>query len=206
MNGHNGEKASINSFALVLYLPEPLAGFLDCLRSDLAQDQARAHLTVLPPRPILGPAEQAWEEIKVNLEDIEPFCVELGEIEIFRETQVIYLGIVSGFAQLDRLHAELNRGLVKFDEPFQYHPHVTVANFQYHPHVTVANFQYPHVTVAKEMGTDLLSAAVETATLRWREFPDSRRFNVDSLTFVQNPWDDRWIDLHACRLAARVAT
>ena len=43
----------INSFALVSYIPEPLAGFLDRLRQELVPNCfLRAHVTILPPRPI----------------------------------------------------------------------------------------------------------------------------------------------------------
>ena len=185
MDGGNGETVP-GCFALVSYLPQPLADFLDSLRSDLAQEShAKAHVTVLPPRAILCPAEQAWQELEINLQEFEPFCVELSEIEIFSETQVIYLAVGLGYPELARLHDALNSEHLRFDEPFKYHP---------------------HVTVAKEMEPEFRAAAAETAARRWQEFPHSRRFTVDRVTFVQNTRENRWIDLHSCRLAARVST
>ena len=63
MNGCNG--LGINSYALISYLPEPLAGYLDSLRCELVpRCQARTHVTVLPPRPLaagLPDAANAYE-------------------------------------------------------------------------------------------------------------------------------------------------
>src|SRR6267154_563334 len=111
MDSCNGGGQRINSFALVSYLPEPLAGFLDRLRSDLVQEcRARAHVTVLPPRPLNHPVADAWQELTHRLRDSRPFQVELAEIEIFPETQVIYLSVGAGRAELERLHDALNTG------------------------------------------------------------------------------------------------
>jgi len=55
----------INSFALVSYIPEPLAGFLDRLRQELVPDCfLRAHVTILPPRPICSPPGEAWDLVR----------------------------------------------------------------------------------------------------------------------------------------------
>ena len=48
-----GGAQRINLFALVVYIPDPLAGFLDDLRKELvANCLPRAHVTILPPRPL----------------------------------------------------------------------------------------------------------------------------------------------------------
>lgn len=186
MNGCNGAGIRVNSFALVSYLPEPLAGFLDRLRSDLVREcHAKAHVTVLPPRPILGPVEEAWQQFKVGLQDFQPFRVELGEIEIFPVTQVIYLSIKQGYGELERMHYALNSGHLRFEEPFHYHPHITVAH---------------------EIEPDSVAAAAETAARRWREFPHGRSFTVDQLTFVQNTLENRWTDLSGFTLSSHVRT
>src|SRR5712664_122234 len=97
MDAGNGRGTGINSFALVTYLSGPLAGFLDELRHDFGPDsRAKAHVTVLPPRPLASSvphvmaAGNAWDELKIRLQDFQPFRVEIGEIEVFPETQVIY--------------------------------------------------------------------------------------------------------------------
>jgi hypothetical protein len=47
---------------------------------------------------------------------------------------------------------------------------------------------------------------MELAAARWREFPHSRGFTVDKLTFVQNTLQNRWTDLAAMDLASHVTT
>ena len=180
----NGEGRAVNSFALVSYLPEPLAGFLDRLRTELVADcQSRAHVTVLPPRPLLSAVDDAWRELVDGFQDFEPFPVELGRVEVFPITQVLYLSVNAGHAELKRLHQTLNRGGLHFEEPFPYHPHVTLAQ-GLEPHQA--------------------AAAVDLAGVRWREFAHARAFAVDRLTFVQNTLENRWTDLRSLALSDRV--
>jgi 2'-5' RNA ligase len=181
-----GDGTRINSFALVSYLPEPLAGFLDRLRNDLVREcHAKAHVTILPPRPILGPVEPAWEELKTGLQDFQPFRVELKNIEIFPISQVIYLSVGPGFAELERMHTAANTGPLAFQEPFPYHPHITVAH---------------------EIEPDFVASAAEIARSRWREYAGARDFTVGRLTFVQNTLENRWLDLSGCALSSHVTT
>ena len=43
----------LNIFALVIYIPDPLGGFLDDLRRELTPGcNPHAHISVLPPRPL----------------------------------------------------------------------------------------------------------------------------------------------------------
>jgi len=185
MSGCNGEGVGINSFALVSYLPSPLGEFLDRLRLDLVYDcRAKAHVTVLPPRPLICSSEEGWRELAVRLQEIPPFRVELGEVEIFPVTQVIYLSVTAGGAELKRLHDSLNAGRLAFEEPFDYHPHVTLAQ----------DLETP----------GSVDEAIELARARWREFRGRRDFVVDKLTFVQNTLGNRWTDLNAFPLASSV--
>jgi len=187
MNGCNGTGNAINSFALISYLPEPLGGFLDALRCELVpRCQARSHVTVLPPRPLAeGLPEGAWSELNDSLEGFPPFRVELTSIEVFQGTNVIYLSIGAGYRELERMHAALNRGPLQFAEPFEYHP---------------------HVTLAQQLLPEQVEAATALARRRWREFPYSHSFTVDRLTFVQNTVDNQWADLAGRALSIRMAS
>jgi len=186
MDGCNGGSLGVNSFALVSYIPDPLATFLDRLRNDLVCEcHLKAHVTVLPPRPLSFDIGDAWNQMQNRLPDFQPFRVELGEIEVFPVTDVIYLSVGAGHAELQKLHAALNIDCLHFEEPFQYHP---------------------HVTLAQELSRDQLAGAKELAKRRWHEFRDPRSFMVDKLTFVQNTLDDRWTDLNAWQLSSRVAS
>jgi len=40
---------------------------------------------------------------------------------------VIYIEIGAGAADLRRMHAAMNTGALEFQEPFPYHPHITLA-------------------------------------------------------------------------------
>lgn len=180
-----GEGSPINSFALVSYLPQPLAEFLDRLRIELVADcLSKAHVTVLPPRPLFTAPDEAWRELVDGIHDFQPIRVELGRVEVFPVTQVLYLSITTGQAELKRLHQALNRGRLRFAEPFTYHP---------------------HVTLAQDLEPHQVAAAVDLATARWNEWTKSRSFTVDLLTFVQNTLGNRWTDLHGCALSDRVA-
>ena len=192
MDRSDGRETRINSFALVSYLAGPLAALLDEIRHDFApESRAKAHVTILPPRPLVAfaaeppatPAAEAMEQLKVRLQEFPPFKVELGEIEIFKGTQVIYVSIQSGFAELERMHAALNAGRVAFQEPYPYHP---------------------HVTIAQELAPEDVHNAAQFARWRWSEFKHSRSVWIDRLTFVQNTLENCWTDLAMLNLGSPV--
>jgi 2'-5' RNA ligase len=177
-----------NSFALVGYLPEPLAGFVDRLRNDLAPGcQRRAHITVLPPRPLLCSPESAWREMQHQLRESAGFPVELHDVQQFSASGVIYISLGAGFTELDRLHGLLNGGSCKSTEAWRYHP---------------------HVTLAQGLSDSLMPRFFDQASREWRDFHGARRFMLDRLTFVQNvaaeTCEDQWADLEAFDLRPAV--
>src|ERR1700683_782267 len=87
----------INSFALVTYIPEPLAGFLDRLRQEVVPNCfLRAHVTILPPRPISSSPEAAWEAVRAMAPLFAPFDVEMTHLEVFPVSDVIHISIGGG--------------------------------------------------------------------------------------------------------------
>jgi len=189
MVGSNGRGTRINSFALVSYLTGPLADLLDEIRHDFApESRAKAHLTILPPRPLASfgsptAVPEALEQLRTRLQDFPPFNVDLGEIEVFPGTHVIYVSIKVGFAELESMHRSLNTGCLANQEPHTYHPHVTV--------------------VQELAPVDVLNAA-QFARWRWSEFKHSRTVHVDRLTFVQNTLENCWTDLAMLDLGSPV--
>lgn len=178
MDGCGSE--GLNSFAVVAYLPEPLAGFVDRLRRELVPDcRLRAHITVLPPRPPACPPETGWEELRLAFHGLAPFQVELQEVLLFPVSHAVYISIGAGSQELELLHTRLNHGHFKFSEPWLYHP---------------------HITLAQELDPAYISEAKDLAARRWHEFPGPRRFTLDHLTFVQNVGENRWKDLADCEL------
>jgi len=175
----------IDSFALVCYLPGALGAFLDKLRTELVSTcVARSHVTILPPRQLAASEAHAERQISDRVTDYPPFRVELGEVEIFPATKVIYLGLNDGGPQLQNLHDSLNSRALFFEEPYRYHP---------------------HVTLAQECNPDDVEAAAELARARWSEFQALRSFQADTLTFVQNTTSNRWLDLVEYELGSLAA-
>lgn len=186
MGGSNGGEAAINSFALISYFSGPLAEYLTRLRRELVADcEARAHLTVLPPRPIEGSVEDATRGLVHGLQDFQPVLVELGDVEMFPESRVIYVSVKAGQAELERMHDALNAGGLAFEEPFPYHP---------------------HITLAQDLAPESIAAALERARGYWNRWPHPRSFVVEKLTLVQNTLENRWFDLEDVNLVSRVAS
>src|SRR5262245_7957801 len=99
---HSGER--LNQYALVIYFPDPLARFLDDLRRELVKGcRPRAHVTVLPPRPLQN-MDAAMEQGRTMAVEFAPFEIEAGDIEIFSKTHVIYIGLRRGTPEMRAMH------------------------------------------------------------------------------------------------------
>ncbi len=180
------EDPGINSYSLVAYLPEPLAGFVDALRREVQPGStARGHVTLLPPRPLSSSIEQACAEIAGVIESEHAFDVHLGQVCVFPASGVVHLSIGQGSATLIRLHRALNRGACEHLEMFYYHPHVTAAQ------------GLPPADVTK---------ATEVAVSRWAAYEGPRVFSVERVTFVQNTVSNQWRNLKEFELRTPVIT
>jgi 2'-5' RNA ligase len=165
----------INSFALVSYIPEPLAGYLDRLRQELVPNCfLRAHVTILPPRPISSSPEAAWKTVQSLAPRFAPFEVEMTQVEVFPVSDVIHIGIGRGREDLERLHAELNVEGLKFAEPYPYHP---------------------HITLAQDLKGDEVDELARVARARWAESQVPKIFRVEQVFFVQDTRRKQWLDL-----------
>jgi 2'-5' RNA ligase len=165
----------LNVYALVIYVPDPLGRFLDDLRRELVPGcNPHAHVSVLPPRPLLANWHVAGGQVQAVTAKRPPFSVELGEVRIFPVTNVIFIEVAAGREELTAMHDGLNADALTFEEPFVYHP---------------------HVTLAQEIPPGEVQAVYELAQRRWREFPGERVFQADRAAFVQNTMGNCWIDL-----------
>lgn len=175
----------LNVFALVIYIPDPLGGFLDDLRRELTPPcNPHAHISVLPPRPLRVDWRVASDDARAVLEACPPFDVRLTDVRIFPGTDVVYLAMGAGASELRGLHRALCDGTLAFDEPFAY---------------------CPHVTLAQEIAHDRVGEVERIARRRWHEFRGERSFRVVQAVFVQNTLDNRWIDLAEYELGAVTA-
>ena len=172
----------LNVYALVIYIPDPLGRFLDDLRSELVPGcNPHAHVSVLPPRPLAVDWQVASEQVKECAGNWTPFDIALERIRVFPVTNVIYLELGKGAEEMFRIHAAMNSGALEFDEPFAYHPHITLA--QEIPPAEVANVN-------------------RRAHELWDAYTGSRSFRADRTTFVQNTLGSLWIDLAEFSLGA----
>src|ERR1022692_2811686 len=117
-----------------------------------------------------------WQMIaqRTGAKVFAPFDIELGQIEKFDVTDVIYISVEGGAGQLRKLHQSLNRGALAFPESFAYHP---------------------HVTLAQEIDAGQVEALVALASRRWRDFRGPRRFRAESTVVVRNTRGNQWVDL-----------
>lgn len=177
----------INCFALVTYIPGPLGSFLDELRCELEPQSLapRAHVTVLPPRGLLCQTEssQAWAQLETELPKFQSFEVGLGAVEIFDKTNVVYLAVAHGGAELHAMHTRLSGGRLKWDEQFPYHPHITIAQ-----------------KIDPQQAIEIRDAAQD----RWNRYRGPRSFFAETFTFVQNNSKDRWRDLAEITLPSHI--
>jgi 2'-5' RNA ligase len=178
----NNDTDRINLYALVSYIPGALGDFLDRLREELVMGcDPHAHITVLPPRPVARDHKSSLSIIESRIEEFSPFQVEITGIKLFPVTNVIYASIGTGCQEMVELHDTLNIGALKFDEPFKYHPHITLAQ----------NVDPADVFKLREL-----------AERRWQESAPTNKFVVDTLTFVQSTSANQWIDLMSYELGA----
>jgi 2'-5' RNA ligase len=171
-----------NVFALVIYIPAPLGQFLDDLRRELVPHyNPHAHVSVLPPRRLQVDWQQASEQARSLTEGWAPFDVELTTIGVFERTDVIYIEIGAGQSELYDLHEAMNRSALAFNEPYKYHP---------------------HITLAQEIPPERVVEVKELARRRWEEYDGPRGFRADRAVFVQNIKDNCWVDLAEYSLGA----
>lgn len=170
----------INSFALVSYIPEPLAGFLNQLRQELVPNCfLRAHITILPPRPSAADPESDWAQLQQIAKQFRPFEIELKAVEVFPISDVIYVSVGQGAEQLLSMHQAMDIGGLQFREHYSYHP---------------------HVTLAQDLKPDELDELIRVARRRWTESKLTRTFRVERITFVQSSSRKTWVDLNECAL------
>ncbi len=175
-----GGGRTLGQFALVSYIPGLLAAFLDRLRLDLDPGcRPHAHVTVLPPRPFTGEIGEAIEHMQEEARHVEPFEIILGDVEIFPVTNVIFISLKLGEPQVRELHRLLDTGSLKFRCPFDFHPHITIAQ-----------------EVPAEQVQDAAPRRPRTVGPPTR---DPRNFVVESLSFVQNVAPSVWVDSAARR-------
>lgn len=172
----------LNSFSVVTYLNGAAAEFVDNIRRRFTPGcPHKAHLTFLPPRPLFVPVDDAIRACRDILDDVPPFEISLGEVELFEKTQVVKIGIAGGRADVIALHNRLSQGPFEFAEGYDYSPHITLL--------------HQETIDLESIDREKVAHCLATAQDRWNESPCSRHMVIDRVVLVQQSVDGYWVDL-----------
>jgi 2'-5' RNA ligase len=162
-------------YALVTYLRNPIGEFVEHLRHELhpATEHMAAHLTILPPRELVGTEEEAVEFLEEACSRVIPFTVELGDVETFLPTTAtVFIQVKRAAYRMRELHDQLCCHGLGCTEIWPY---------------------IPHLTILKTEQDAEARAAYEIARKRWSEFTGRRDVLVEKLMFVKEiggHWQD----------------
>lgn len=177
------------SFALVSYIPDPLRSCVGILRQHLPrEDDAPPHITILPPRPLQLPVDDASELALKILLEFSAFNVKLAGIRVFPNTRVLYLDLAQGKRVLYDLHSALNRDELNHAEQFEFRPHLTLGG-PVPPHA--------------------LESTVHRIESAWRSVKPSPAFSLDEVAFLWLPPDSpqgEWRRLWTYKLSTKGTT
>jgi 2'-5' RNA ligase len=122
---------------------------------------------------------QAREQVRAFAAEVAPFLIQASGIELFPVTNVVYVEVGEGNAELRRMHNVLNTGALNYDEPYCYHP---------------------HITLAQDLEEWDLQRVHQLALQRWAEYGGSRQFVAERVTFVKYTPEAGWSDVEEFEL------
>ena len=175
-------------YALVAYVRNPVGAFVEKLRQELHPElpHLEAHLTILPPRRLQGSENSARELLDDICKTIEPFEVDMGEVETFSPlTPTVFIRVARGAYRMRELHDRLNTQSLGAEEEWPY---------------------MPHLTIIKMAGAQQADHALAIARARWSGYTGTRHVPVEELTFVREDQENCWIDLAPVPLGGRLVS
>src|SRR5271167_729619 len=152
-------------YALVTYVRNPVGEFVEQLRRELHPTLAHmaAHLTILPPRELMGTEAAALEFLEEACGRVVPFSVELGDVETFLPTTpTVFIQVRRAAYRMRELHDELCGHGLDCQENWPY---------------------IPHMTILKTELDEQARTAYALARERWAQFTGSREVHVEQLMF-----------------------
>jgi len=174
------------NISVVAYLPGRLGQFVDDLRKRLNPRFAawRAHVTILPPRPLSATLEDMLAQTREQCLLADAFEARLDSVFTFWPTNgVVCLSFSEGLRRFVEWHERLHCGCLQGFEPYPY---------------------VPHVTLAQELDEAETQAVLEEAAREWACYKEAPSFRVESLFLVRRGADNRWIDLAPIPLGSLV--
>lgn len=114
-------------------IPEPYGRELQGWRERLGDPNAKRivpHVTLLPPTPVdPGRLPEIEEHLRQVAEDEASFDIVLrGSATFLPVSPVVFVPLVQGISDCERLEARVRQGPLAREVRFPYHPHVTVAH------------------------------------------------------------------------------
>jgi 2'-5' RNA ligase len=173
-------------YALVAYVKSPAGEFVENLRRELHPELPHllAHLTILPPRPLLGSESAAVEALEQLCSQADAFEVNLGSVDTFTPiTPTIYIRVDREASRMCDLHRYLNAQALEYKEEWPYIPHLTIAKMS-----------------TEKMALDAFQIARE----RWAQYSGTRRILLERLTFVREDAQNCWVDLASVLLGRKL--
>ncbi len=164
-------------YALVTYVRNPVGEFVERLRRELHPElpHLAAHVTILPPRFLPEDEQAALATLEKICHSVEPFEVNLGEVETFIPvTPTVFIRVVHAASRIRDLHKKLNTEGLFFEEEWPY---------------------MPHMTIVKMGDEEEAQNAYRMARRRWAHFHGDRSVRVQKLTFVREEAANHWVDL-----------
>jgi 2'-5' RNA ligase len=124
---------SKRTIGVAVAIPEPYGSELQRHRESFGDALASSiptHITLLPPMPVPGGDFERIEEHLRKVADAEhPFEIHLRGTGTFHPVSpVVFVPLVRGVAECERLQRQVRSGPLARDVRFPYHPHVTVAH------------------------------------------------------------------------------
>ena len=137
-------------------------------------------MTILPPRPVSADIGEAIEHARTLVAGFAPFDIVAGEVEMFPSTDVIYIGIKQGEAELREVNRRSEPGArCLFRSRFR---------------TTLTSLSR---RTCRRIGS---SRFTNCARKRWAAFPHSRRIRAERACFVQSTVACTWVDLAEFKL------
>lgn len=173
-------------YALVAYVGGDLGNFAQQLRARLDPQQAHLapHVTVLPPRALLGSGQQAAAQLRETARRFSAFDVELDGVDSFAPASpTAFIGLKSGTERFREMHIAFNSGALQCAEPWPY---------------------VPHLTIAKLDDFARLTQALPAARQSWSEYRSVKTVKIGELTFVREAEPGRWLDLQVIPLQGHI--
>lgn len=114
-------------------VPEPMSSELQTARKSFGDPLADAippHITIVGPTVIEARDVAAvYSHVASACQQVQPFRIHLRGSATFRPiSPVVFIQVVDGIAQCERLESAMRTGPLAQESRFHYHPHVTIAH------------------------------------------------------------------------------